>query len=378
MKQKLHIAILDFDDIKNPLLSGGQARATFEVAKRLVDLGNKVTVVSSRFPNSKDEKNNGVFYKHIGLGSSNIKLNNAVFFLALPFAVMNLKADVIIECFTAPISTCFSPLFTKIPVIGMPTMFEAREFAKKYHIPFHLIEKIGARFYRYFLAYSKINKAKMELLNPKIHTRIIPNGVTEEWFSINGSEGNYGLFMGRIDIVQKSLDKLLEACTLLPHNFPVKIVIAGNGPYDQEKKLKKMILDFNIPHMVEFVGRVDGKKREDLMKNSMFGIYPSRFEDFPLVPLEFAALNKPLICADVLGMNWVPQNVAIKINSNNSNNLSQALIKMATDKKMRIEMKEHCRPFAKQYGWDRIAKQYEEFCFEVIKMEAQKKKGEYI
>ena len=97
MKQKMHIVILDFDDIKNPLLSGGQARATFEVAKRLVDLGNKVTVICSRFPNSKDIENNGVIYRHIGFGSSNIKLNNAIFFLALPFAVAKLKADVIIE-----------------------------------------------------------------------------------------------------------------------------------------------------------------------------------------------------------------------------------------------------------------------------------------
>lgn len=375
MKQKLHIVILDFDDIKNPLLSGGQARATFEVAKRLVGLGNKVTVVSSRFPNSKDVENNGVMYRHIGIGSSNIKLNNAIFFLALPFAVARLKADVIIECFTAPISTCFSPLFTKIPVIGMPTMFEAKEFAKKYHIPFHLVEKIGVRFYKYFLAYSKNNKVKMESLNPKIHTKIIPNGVTEEWFSINGQDKNYALFIGRIDIVQKSLDKLLEACTLLPHNFPVKILIAGNGPYDQEKKLKKMILDFNVSHIVEFVGRVDGKRREDIMKNSMFGIYPSRFEDFPLVPLEFASLEKPLICANVAGMTWVPENVAMKVDSDNPNNLSHALIKMATDKKMRIEMKKHCRPFAKQYGWNAIAKQYEEFCLEVIRMEEQKKKG---
>lgn len=373
--RRLKIVFLDFDDMKNHLLAGGQARATQEVAKRLVQLKHEVTVVCSRFPGSKDSFNEGIFYKHIGLGSSNIKLNNLIFFLALPFAVSKLKADVVIECFTAPISTCFSPLFTKIPVIGMPTMFEAKEFAKKYHLPFHWIEKIGSRFYKYFLAYSKNNKAKMEKLNPNIHTKIIPNGVTEEWFSVNGEDKDYALFIGRIDIVQKSQDKLLEACKLLPRNFPVKIVIAGNGPVGEEKKLKKMILDFNISRLVEFVGRVDGKKREDLMKHSMFGIYPSRFEDFPLVPLEFAALNKPLICADVLGMAWVPEKVAIKVDSNNPNNLADALVKMATDKKMRIEMKKHCRPFAKKYGWNAIAKQYEEFCYEVIKIEMQKKKG---
>ena len=119
MKKPLHIAFLDFDDLKNPLLSGGQARATYEVGKRLVKLGHTVTIICSRYPGSKDYVGDGIFYKHIGLGSNNIKLNNAVFFLALPFAVANFKADAMIECFTAPISTCFSPLFTKTPVIGI-------------------------------------------------------------------------------------------------------------------------------------------------------------------------------------------------------------------------------------------------------------------
>src|SRR3989344_7392227 len=175
--KKLDIVFLDFDDINNPLLAAGQAHATFGVARHLVRFGHKVTVICSRFPGSQDGENEGIYYKHIGLGSGNIRLNNAIFFFALPFAVRKLRSDVIVECFTAPISTCFSPLFTKIPVIGMPTMFEAEEFSKKYHFPFHLIEKFGTRFYKYFLAYSPINKSKMERLNPSVFSTLIPNGV---------------------------------------------------------------------------------------------------------------------------------------------------------------------------------------------------------
>ncbi len=368
-KQKLHIVFLDLDDMNNFLLAGGQARATLEVAKRLVKLGHKVTVICSRFPGSKDSYNEGVYFKHIGLGSKNIKLNNLIFFFALPLAVATIKADAIIECFTAPISTCFSPLFSKIPVIGMPTMFEAEQFAKKYGLPFHWVERLGARFYKYFLAYSDNNKKKMERLNPRIHTRIIPNGITEKWFSVEGEEKSYAVFIGRIDIVQKGLDKLLQACKLLNSHFPVKIIIAGNGPASEESGLKKMIADFGISNFVEFIGRVDGEKREELMKNCMFGIYPSRFEDFPLVPLEFASLKKPLICADVPGMSWVPNDVAIKVKSDDPNSLAEALTTMATDKSLREKMRKYCRPFAQKYGWNSIAKQYADYCYEVIELE---------
>lgn len=372
MKDKLHIAILDFDDIKNPLLAGGQAMATFEVAKRLVGLGHKITVVCSRYPLSRDEESNGIFYKHIGLGSSNIKLNNAVFFFALPFAVARLKADVIIECFTAPISTCFSPLFTKTPVIGMPTMFEADKFSIKYHLPFHLIERFGARFYKYFLAYSPINKSKMDKLNPKILSRLIPNGVSEEFFSVKTKEEKYGIFIGRIDVFQKGLDLLLEACRKIKKNH-FKIIIAGNGPKSEEKKLKNLIKNYKLSSKVKFIGRVDGEQKVKLLANSLFGIYPSRFEDFPLVPLEYASLNKPLVCFDIPGLAWVPSTIALKIKAFETSNLAQAIYAITNDRMLRGRLKKHCRGFAKKYGWNEIAKKYAQFCKEVIKIDSKRR-----
>ena len=152
MKSKnLNIIFLDFNDIKNPLLSAGQARATVDVGKRLARKGHKITVICSRYPGSADRIENGLRYKHIGLGSGNVRLNNLVYILTLPFTVMRLKGDIIFEFFTAPISTLFSPLFTNIPVIAVPTSFEAERFAKLYHLPVDKIESFGLRFYKYFI-----------------------------------------------------------------------------------------------------------------------------------------------------------------------------------------------------------------------------------
>src|SRR3989344_9043319 len=149
--QRLTITFLDFDDIRNPILGGGQAIATKEVGSRLARMGHQVVSLCSRYPGYKNREENGIFYKHIGLGTKWVKLNNLFYILLLPFAVRNLKSDIIIECFTAPISTLFSPLFTKIPVVALPSMFNAQEFSNKYHLPFYLIERLGCRFYKYFL-----------------------------------------------------------------------------------------------------------------------------------------------------------------------------------------------------------------------------------
>ena len=367
--KKLDIVFLDFDDINNPLLAAGQAHATFGVARHLVRFGHKVTVICSRFPGSQDGENEGIYYKHIGLGSGNIRLNNAIFFFALPFAVRKLRSDVIVECFTAPISTCFSPLFTQIPVIGMPTMFEAEEFAKKYHLPFHWIERFGSRLYKYFLAYSPLNKAKMERLNPKIFSRIIPNGVDEDFFEFPASESDYAVFIGRIDIVQKGLDLLLDAVELAGDNLKTQIVIIGNGPKEEERKLTQLIQVKKLEAKVKFLGRADGRRKMQLLANAVFGIYPSRFEDFPLVPLELAALSKPLVCFDIPGLAWVPREVSRKAIAFDTRSLAEALIKMSSDQEFRKNCQLAARPFARAYGWESIAHEYEKFFGEVINLE---------
>jgi len=336
--------------------------------------GNAVTVICSRFPGSVDGYNEGIFYRHIGLGTSNIKLNNIAYFFALPFAVARLAVDVIIECFTAPISTCFTPLFTKTPVIGMPTMFEAKEFSKKYHLPFHWIEAIGSRLYRYFLAYSPLNKVKMERLNPYIITRIIPNGVDESLFTERTSRGDYAVFIGRIDIIQKGLDLLLEAIAKRRTQLPISFVIAGNGTKEDETKLKKIIAQKRLNGLVSFAGRVDGKEKIQLLANARFGIYASRFEDFPLVPLEFTALGKPMVSFDIPGLAWVSQDVSIKAKPFDADELGAALVKLSTDDKLLSKMEKYCRPFAEQYGWDNISKDYAGFCSKVLELEARRTK----
>jgi glycosyltransferase involved in cell wall biosynthesis len=374
MKNKnMHIAFIDFDSIHNPLLSGGQARATFEVSKRLVDSGHRVTILCSRYPGSRNRNYKGIRYVHIGWGTKNILINNIGFFLSIPFALRKLTADVIIECFMAPTSTSFAPLFTKTPVVGMPTMFEAEQFAKKYHFPFHKIEAFGCSFYKYFLAYSPINKAKMEKYSPQVISRVIPNGVSEDFFKVKTTKGDYIFFIGRIDFFQKGLDLLLEAAARVARKHSFNLVLAGNGPEAEEARLREVIKAKGLESTVEFIGRVDGKEKTSLIANCYAGTYPSRFEDFPLVPLEFASMGKPLICYDIPGLKWVPATVAAKAKPFQVKSLEQAITKMLTDKAYHTKLASSATGFARPYGWNGIAKQYEQFCSDIIDMEQARK-----
>ncbi len=362
--KKLQIVFLDFDDIRNPLLGAGQARATFEVGRRLAAKGHSITSICSRYPGCNDRTEGGIRYRHIGLGSNNIKLNNLAYIFAIPSAVRKLKADIIIECFTAPISTLFSPLWTKIPVVAIPTSFEAERFAKSYHFPFDLIEKFGLRYYKYFLPYSSYQEKKMKNINQHVISMIVPEGVGEEFFAIKRAQPKHILFLGRFDIDQKGIDILLNAYAKKQDEIHFPIVIAGKGP--DEKKIISTIKSLKLEKKVSIVGEAYGEKKEKLLAEAVFVAMPSRHEGFSLFSLEALASGAPLVVFDIPGMSWFNGSVSLKAKPFDIDQYGDLLIKASSifpTKKMETAIKE----FARKFSWDFVADQYESFFLKIIK-----------
>jgi glycosyltransferase involved in cell wall biosynthesis len=365
--KKLSIVFLDFDDIKNPLLGAGQAKATVEVGKCLVQSGHTVTVVSSRYPGYENRRENGINYTHIGAGTGNIKFNNFAYFFALPRAVAKLKADIIVECFTAPISTMFSPLFTRIPVVGLPTMFEAKSFADKYHIPFDVIERLGAKYYRYFMPYNQSEDKRMRTLNPKIESRIIPEGVGEEFFNIIQKKPKFILYLGRLDIHQKGIDLLLEAYAKVRKTIPFPLVIAGNGP--DEARIQTLIVKYNLDGHVTLAGPAFGEKKDKLLEEAQCVAFPSRHEGFSLFSLEALASGLPIVGFNIDGLQFANAQVALKAKPYDTDAYGKCLVELCNPN-LRSTMSENCRTLAKSYTWKKVAGKMESFFFDILEREA--------
>ncbi|MBU4016003.1 glycosyltransferase family 4 protein [Patescibacteria group bacterium] len=354
----MNIVFLDFDDIKNPLLAAGQAIATYEVGKIMVKMGHKITVISSRFPEFKDRKDQGIYYKHIGLGSSSIKLNNLIYILSLPFIVTKIKADIIIECFTPPISTLFTPLWTSIPVVALPSSFEADHFSKKYHLPFTWIEKFGSKFYKYFLPYSPYTDEKMKKMNPRIISKIVPEGVSREFFKIKKEPAEHILFLGRMDINQKGIDLLLKAYKKIIDRIQYPLIIAGNGP--DEKKVSQIILQSGLEKKVFMIGAAYGRKKMKILAKSLFVAFPSRHETFSCFALEALASGLPLVAFDIPGLSWTDKKSTIKAKNFDVNDYAKILLRTSKNKHINIISK-NARTFARKYTWKKVALDFEAF-----------------
>ncbi|GEM_PF-549301 len=358
----MNIIFLDFDDIENPLLNAGQARATWEVATRLVKKGHRVQVITSRFPGYKDRNSENIIYTHIGLGSRHIKLNNIFYLLCLPFMVRKLRADIIIESFIPPFSVCFSPLFTSIPVVGLPSMFAAAEFAKKYNLPFHWVEKLGIKIYKYLLPYSDVDSGKAKKLNPTIDYHIVPEGVSKEYFQIKHQESKFILFLGRLDVAQKGIDLLLEAYATIKDKIGYPLVIAGHG--SDEGKIRSLIDKLDLTDKVKLIGGVYGQKKFQVIANALFVAFPSRHEEMSLWSLEALAAGLPLVHFDIPEEKWISSEVSFKARPFDIQDYADKLLE-ATNSTVLLRKQAAARSFARQFSWDKVASEFEKY-FEYV------------
>src|SRR3989344_113069 len=360
--KKLQIVFLDFDDIRNPLLGAGHAKSTYEVGKRLVKKGHSVTVLSGKYPGYKDRIEAGIEYKHISVGSNNIKFNNAMYILTVPFYISQLKADIILECFTAPISTLFSQLWTKIPVVARPTSFEADRFSKLYHLPFTIIEKLGCRLYKYFLPFSFFLEEKMRKLNPDITCAIVPEGIEDAYFQLKRKTAKHILFIGRYDIGQKGLDLLLEAFAKVAKKIGYPLVIAGRGP--DENKIKQTVIKMKLEKYVKVAGPKFGKQKEELLSRALFAVIPSRHEGFSIFALEALAAGVPLVAFDIPGLACISDEAVMRASKFDINEFANLMIK-ATNAELNSQMSHEARNLAKNYSWYDVAEKFEKFFYHV-------------
>ena len=161
------IIISNYDDVKNPFYGGGGAYAIHELAKRLSS-DFDVTVVTAKYPHSKNEIMDGVWYERIGISNAGPKIGQFIFYFLLFFYFKFKKFDLWMENFTPPFSTNFLQLFTKKPVVGLVYMLVGEDMKRKYKLPFDLIEKIGIKTYKYFITPTEFAKKKILQINPSV------------------------------------------------------------------------------------------------------------------------------------------------------------------------------------------------------------------
>lgn len=358
----MKILHLVYDHTSNPWVGGGGATRVYELSKRLSQRGHELIVISGNYPSAKDFKEGNLSYRFLGSKKNYILSTFSYAFNAARFLRRHSNDfDLIVEDF-APWNPVFSRFLSKRPVILHINHKEGLNILKRWFIfgiPFYLIEAFYPKLFKHVTALSEGTKKKIRISSAVV----IPAGINEDLLSEKDieKEANYILYIGRLHIKNKGLDTLLNAMK----GLDVRLLIVGRGR--DEDKLRKMAERLKLKN-VELLGFLSEEEKIKVLRKARFLLLPSRFEGWGIVLLESASFSKPVIVSDIPELFFACEGgFGISFKTGDSNDLRDKISLLLKDKDLCEEMGRKARLYVKDYTWDRIAGEYEEFLQKVLR-----------
>jgi glycosyltransferase involved in cell wall biosynthesis len=182
-----------------------------------------------------------------------------------------------------------------------------------------------------------------------------------EKYGINNDK-KYILFLGTLEPV-KNLTRLFEAykifkdkCARGNENCQHKLVIAGKKGW-LGKEYRQAVKDLGIAKDVIFTGYVIGDELVPLFKNADFFVMPSLYEGFGTTVLEAFATGTPAIVSNVSSVPEIAGDAALLINPLNVQEIAEAMIKLATDDKLKYDLRQKGFRQVEKFDWKKCAKE---------------------
>lgn len=358
----LRILHLGFEDPARPGAGGGSVR-THEVNRRLAASGAEVVVVCSRYPGFIERVQDGVRYVPCGWRLGPLTAGHFPSLLAYFGGVLTglsrlerrWRPDVIVEDFAAPFSSIAVPYLTRTPVVGVVQWLFAADKAKQYHLPFHLVERIGVGAHDALVAVSEDLADELRSRNPGAAVHAVPNGLEPAaWRTAPRDRGDHLLFLGRLEMAQKGMDLLLDAYARVARHTASDLVIAGDGP--DEAALRARAESLGIAHRLHWLGRVDGTARFDVLASARLVCMPSRYETFGMVAAESLAVGTPVVAFDIPCLRALVQpHVGMPVRAFDIEEFAGAILALAEDPYRAARLGTAGPESVRHLDWDAVA-----------------------
>ncbi|HEX8245823.1 MAG TPA: glycosyltransferase family 4 protein [Longimicrobium sp.] len=353
---KLRVLHVIYDDPRNPWVAGGGAVRVQELYRRLTDRVD-ATVATGSYPGAKDEMLDGVRYVRLGARGP-YAWSRVTYAAAANRLLRTAEYDAAVFDFSS-----YTPIFmpanrpcgiTVHHVTG-PT---ARERWGPVLAPaLSALEKAMIRRARRLTATSTATYELLRtLVGPEVPIDLVYAGVPGELFELPRRPQEYLLYFGRLDVIQKGLDTLLQAVAIVARKRPeVELRIAGRGK-DMER-VRSMSRELGIERNVRLLGAVDEAERQRLFAGAAVQLMPSRFEGFGMVAAEAMAAGVPLVAA---ASGSLPEVVdeprgGVLVPAGDAQALADATERLLDDAGAREALSASARVSAQRFRWEVVA-----------------------
>jgi len=134
------------------------------------------------------------------------------------------------------------------------------------------------------------------------------------------------------------------------------LVIAGPPAWRYERLLR-LVDRLGLTDEVRFLGYVPAEDLVALYNLADLFAFPSLYEGFGLPPLEAMACGTPMVCSNAASLPEVVGDAAITVDPYDVEGLAQAMHRVLTDASLREELRAKGLAQAKQFTWERTARE---------------------
>jgi glycosyltransferase involved in cell wall biosynthesis/O-antigen/teichoic acid export membrane protein len=347
------ILVLNWRDIRNPD-AGGAEVVTHEVARRWVEWGHEVTLLTSKFPGCRsDEVLDGVRIRRRG------SLRSGTFHLLVQRELSRVRGfDVIVdEINTAPFLT---PLWRRRlpPIVGF--IHQLADDVLDAELPRPLaavgrwLEPRALRLYRDVPVVTVSNSTRDDLERIGLeHVSVIPDGRDEppELDDVAKEEAPTLLYVGRL-ASNKRPDHAIETYRAVCRELPdARLWIVGQGPLEDE-------LAADLPEGAELLGFLPRDELYERMRRAHCLVVPSVREGWGLVVIEANSVGTPAVAYDVPGLrDSVRDGVTGRLApAGDTEALAREALALLGDPRSYLEMSRRAQEWAGGFSWDETAR----------------------
>lgn len=180
-------------------------------------------------------------------------------------------------------------------------------------------------------------------------------GVADDWFHIPPSarpyQRKYILFVGNVK-PHKNLSALVKAFGLMCDQIPHDLVIVGKKEGFITGDAAVASIAASLGSRVHFTGYVDDETLHQYFAHAEAMVFPSLYEGFGLPPLEAMAAGCPVLSSNAASLPEICGDAALYFNPDSVHDISEKLMMMLTDDKLRSAFRLRGLEHAKCFRWD--------------------------
>lgn len=358
----MHVLIYNWRDPKHSWAGGGEVYV-FEQASRWVSAGHTVSVFCGQDINNTlpaYEKIQGVNVYRKG-GRYTLYFWAIVYY----FTIFRNAVDIIVDVENG--IPFFTPLFSRKPKVCYVYHIHGSQFF--YELPpgishiGYIVERFVFPFLyknQHFIAISETTKKQLEdigISKKRIH--IVYCGIKESRSpSLKGIKKFAQptlLYLGRIK-KYKRVDLLVDILAKVSKRIPkTKLIIAGWGT--EASHLTDIIMKSPLRRKITLLGPVSAYEKKRLLSKSWVFVNPSIGEGWSIAVIEANLYGTPAAAFNVPGLKESIQHKKTGVLAKNKEELVDQVCEILSNKSYRERLHTHAIEWAKQFNWDRSAKE---------------------